>query len=124
LKKILLILKNNNRFDLKGTIKNNYNNNNNNCYCYCCCCCCYYYYYYLFSSLVNWKKYIITIKEIPYIKKTLKNIRTWTEKLNIIINVINIIKFTINIIIIKNKKWLWEENKEAWELLCKRECYK
>jgi hypothetical protein len=59
----------------------------------------YFYYYYLLLSLVNWKKNIITIEEKLYIKKKrLKNIRTWTYKLNIIII---IIKFTITIITIK-----------------------
>jgi hypothetical protein len=63
LKKILLILKNNNRFDLKGTIKNNNNNNNKN-YCY---------YYYLFLSLVNWKKYILLpSKKYHILKKNIK----------------------------------------------------
>jgi len=84
-------LKKKNRFDLKGKIKN------------------YYYYYYLLLSLLfiviisKLGKKIITIKEKPYIffKKRLKYIRTWTDKLNIIINIINIIKFTITIITIE-----------------------
>ena len=83
-------MKNNNRFDLKGKIKN------------------YYHYYYLFLLLVNWKKIYYHRRKIIYIfKKILKNITTWIDKLNIIINVINIIKFiniskfTINIITIE-----------------------
>ena len=73
-------MKNNNKFDLKGKIKN--------------------YYYYCYYHYLILKKNITTIKEKHKKKfKRLKNIST--DKLNIIIN---IIKITINIITIKKKK--------------------